>query len=93
MENICDAFKSIINNKSLITVVIEEKSFYVLDSKTKDLSCINNPNKNSNLYDLVEASSNLVVLAFSTMDDVLDFYNENKWSDIYNEIIENNEDL
>lgn len=90
---ISDAFKSLINNKSLITVVLQEKSFYVLDSKTKDLSCINNPNKNSNLYDLVEASSNLVVLAFSTMDDVLDFYNENKWSDIYNEIIENNEDL
>lgn len=90
---ISDAFELIINNKSLISVVLQEKSFYVLNSKTKDLSCINNPNKNSNLYDLVEASSNLVVLAFSTMDDVLDFYNENKWSDIYNEIIENNEDL
>lgn len=90
---ISDVFKSLINNKSLISVVLQDKLFYVLDSKTKDLSCINNPNKNSNLYDLIETSSNLVVLAFPTMDDVLDFYNENEWSDIFTEIIENNENL
>lgn len=90
---ISESFNALLNNKSLISVVLQDKLFYVLDSKTKDLSCINNPNKNSNLYDLIETSSNLVVLAFPTMDDVLDFYNENEWSDIFTEIIENNENL